>query len=87
LPLTAIAEKTYSSNIIFLDEVDKNFEFEELSLGNMVRLIQEELDINDKIRIVGKTQPDLDNPSEGSIEIESKLKTLADAFRTIWNRM
>jgi len=87
LPLTAIAEKTYSSNIIFLDEVDKNFEFDELRLGNLVTLIQEELDINDKLRIVGKSQPDLDNPANGSIEIQTKIRSLADSFRALWARI
>ena len=86
MPLISSVPKTYNSNIILLNEVNKNFTSEELDLGNTISLIHEILGIEDKITIAGITQ-NLDKPGEGSIEIERKTKTLADAFRFVLNKI
>ncbi len=67
--------------------MDANFSFDAMDEpGNLVSLIHEPLDINSKVRIVGMTQL-LSSPAEGSIEIESEVKSLTDIFRGIINRM
>ena len=78
--------KYYQSGIIFLNEVDTNFSFEELDLGNIVKIIHEPLNVDDSVRIVAMTQ-DLDNPANGSIEIQTKIRSLADSFRALWARI
>ena len=78
--------KSYSGNILYLDEISTNFEFDELDLGNIVDLIHEPLGIEDRVRVVGMTK-DLDNPSTGSIEIVRKAKSLTEAFKAIYGRL
>jgi hypothetical protein len=78
--------KSYSGNILYLDEISTNFEFEELDLGNIVDLIHEPLGIENSVRVVGMSK-NLDNPSTGSIEIVRKSKTLTEAFKAIYGRL
>ncbi len=78
--------KSYSGNVLFLDEIDSNFDFDELDLGNIVDLIHEPLGIDSSVRVVGMTQ-NLDNPSTGSIEIVRKAKSLTEAFKAIYGRL
>jgi hypothetical protein len=77
--------KYYQSGIIFLNEVDTNFSEEELDLGNIVKIIHKPLSVDNSVRIVAMTQ-DLDNPMNGSIEIQTKIRSLTDAFRSLWNK-
>ena len=78
--------KSYSGNILYLDEISTNFEFDELDLGNIVDLIHEPLGIEDSVRVVGMSK-NLDNPSTGSIEIVRKAKSLTEAFKAIYGRL
>ncbi|MDD4873403.1 MAG: phage tail protein [Dehalococcoidales bacterium] len=78
--------KSYSGNVLYLDEIDSNFSFDELDLGNIVDLIHEPLGIDSSVRVVGMSK-NLDNPLTGSIEIVRKAKSLTEAFKAIYGRL
>jgi hypothetical protein len=77
---------SYSSDVLFLNEIDINFSIDAPVLGNIVNLIHEILGIEDSVRLVGIIQ-NLDNPAEGSIEIVTKTPSLTEAFRALWNKV
>ena len=79
------ASVSYSSDVLFLNGIDTNFSFDELKLGSIVDLIHEPLNIDNSIRVVGMTK-NLDNPLDGSIDIQSKVKSLTEAFRALWEK-
>jgi hypothetical protein len=88
LPTVSYPPTTYQLGAALLNEVHANFAFEEVDIGDIVSVIHDDLNITVSTRILKITQPSLDiAPAEATMEISSQIKTLADAFRTIWNRM
>lgn len=90
LMLTAgkVLPVSYEVQAIMLSECGANFAFEELQLGSIVNVIDEELGIIDvKARVVRIDYPDLRDPSQATIEISSKVSDITDTFKTIFNRL
>jgi len=58
--------------------VEEGLEFEELALGNTVKIIAEEINVAETQRIVGIIKPDLDHPGKVEIDIGNKTLDIID---------
>jgi len=56
------------------------FEFEELQLGSMVNVIDEELDIVIQTRVIKISHPDLFNPHKMMLELSNKVRDITDTL-------
>ena len=64
-----------------------NFSFEELQLGSIVNVVDEELSIDVDARVVRIDYPDLLDPAKATVEISNKVSDIADTFRDIYNKL
>jgi hypothetical protein len=88
LPTVSYPPTTYQLEAALLNEVHANFSDDEVDIGDIVSVIHEDLDITVSTRILKIVQPWLDiAPAEATMEISTQIKTLADAFRTLWNKV
>ncbi len=84
LPTVSFPPTTYQLQTVLLPEVHANFADDEVDVGDIVSVIEEDLGIVVSTRILKIARPSLDlSPAEATMEISSQLKTLADAFRYI----
>jgi hypothetical protein len=82
LPTVSFPPTTYQLQSVLLPEVHANFADDEVDVGDIVSVIEDDLGIVVSTRILKITQLSLDlSPAEATIEISSQVKTLADAFR------
>jgi hypothetical protein len=88
LPTVSYPPTTYQLQSVLLPEVHANFTDSEVDVGDIVAVVHDDLGIVVSTRILKITQPSLDlSPAESTMEISSQIKTLADAFRSLWNRV
>ncbi len=69
---------TYSIDMVNLAEIDKKFSFDELELGSVVTVIDEDLGIDVSARVVKITFPDLLQPERMQVEISTRIRDIAD---------
>lgn len=74
------AEVTYVGNAINLAEVDAGFSFDELELGSIVTVIDEDLGIDVQVRVVRIEFPDLLTPEKFILELSSQLRDITDVI-------
>ena len=60
-------------------------EFEQLQVGSIVTVIDEELGIDVKLNVVSITHPDLHNPQEIEIQLASKVRDITDTITGVYD--
>lgn len=60
-------------------------EFEQLQVGSIVTVIDEELGIDVKLNVVSITHPDLHNPQEIEIQLASKVRDITDTIAGVYD--
>jgi hypothetical protein len=71
---------TYSIDCINLAEVAPKFEFDQLELGSIVNVIDEDLGIDVSARVVKISFPDLLNPENMQVEISTRIRDITDSI-------
>jgi len=79
--LTELKEPLKSIDVDLIDlSTEEGRDFEELELGDIVTIIDEELRIEEEIRVVRISKPDLAIPQDIRIEIANKTKDIIDVI-------
>jgi len=78
----------YSIRTVDLSESESlDLDFDALQKGSIVKIINEELGIDVKARIVNITKPDLLNPQNMEIEITTRLRDIADVIAGMYREL
>lgn len=77
---------SYSVNVIDLSESDLfDFSFDELKLGSIVKVIDEDLGIDASVSVVKITHNDLANPQDMTVELSSRVRDITDVLAEVYD--
>lgn len=76
---------SYSVNVIDLSESDVvEFSFDELQLGSIIRVIDEDLGIDVSVSVIKITHHDLANPQNMTVELSSRVRDIIDTLMEVY---
>ncbi len=76
---------SYSVDVIDLSESNLDFGFDELQLGSIVKVIDEDLGIDVSVSIVKIKHHDLANPQDMTVELSTRIKDITDTLMEVYD--